>query len=202
MRQEIFKQRLEDARAIMNMEESLESIRDYQLIEKEMYDKGIRLSEKWKLAAFKYPELFDHKKDPVNVHAVKLNRELEQEKLQLTVSKLARDYDLVLFMRGDCIYCKKFEPVLSEFALKYNFSVDAVTRDGTHSKNFKTFKFSSLPNYVKAMLQEDAVPQLIAVSKDGKNAFQLGNGLLTMSELEENSEMAIKVLESKVNENE
>jgi hypothetical protein len=65
--------------------------------------------------------------------------------------------------------------------------------DGTKSPNFVT---ADIPKLAK-QLGIEATPTLIAVSKDGKIAFELVRGFVSLTELEQHSARAAQYLISK-----
>lgn len=184
------KEELEKARNVMlelsfqntSDEEIYKAVRYYKRLENEMQDSGIRLARAWDIVNFTDPGLIDRVNTPVNVPANKLRR-LEERKYNIKqIQRFAEKFDLVLFEREECIYCKRFKTILQSLVSSYGFSLDIVNSE----ENLKLFERFSI----------NFVPTLVAVSKDGKTAFELTRGLATMSELEENVIIAVSLIDA------
>jgi thiol-disulfide isomerase/thioredoxin len=175
------KENLEQAKSVMlelsfrgaSREEIYKAVRHYKILEKEMRRSGAELSSAWEMINFTNPEFIDLINIPVNAHANRVKRRHEKEQQFAKIKDFATQYDLVLFERDDCPYCKEFKPILARFVKFYGFSLDVVGSDSEHVNLAKT-------------LQIESAPTLVAVRKDGKEAFELIRGLVTLSELENN----------------
>ncbi len=187
---EQFAKELEDAKYVMLARPSPKNVKTYKDKEAHMWKSAQKLQESWDMANFLYPEHQNLIEEPNNVHAVKLKREVDRDNSLQLIHNLAKEFDLVLFFKGSCKYCKAFEPVLKSFGETYEFKIEAVTMDNTESEYFRTV---SMPRLVKD-LGIDAAPTLVAVSKDGKTAFELIKGYAAISELEEYTIRAAKHL--------
>lgn len=172
---------VEQAKAVMlelsfqgaSKEEIYKAVRHYKILEKEMRRSGAELSSAWEMVNFTNPEFIDLINIPVNAHANRVKRRHDKEQQMVKIKDFANQYDLVLFEQDDCPYCKEFKPILARFVKFYGFSLDIVGANSEHSHLVKT-------------LQIKSAPTLVAVRKDGKEAFELIRGLVTLSELENN----------------
>lgn len=187
-----FKKEMDDKRAIMMTRPTAETVRDYMEMEAIMWKDAFSLERAHKEAQFKYPHLFDKSKEPTNVHAVKFKRGLEIKAREKKVQTFAQDFDLVLFSKEDCAYCHEFAPVLKSFSEKYGFITEEISMDGTMTG---LFQGRQMPQLGKS-LGIKATPTIVAVSKDGKQAFELIRGYVTISELEEYVDLAGTYLET------
>ena len=187
---EQFAKELEDAKYVMLARPSPKNVKAYKDKEAEMWKAAMKLQESWDMANFLYPEHQNLINEPINVHAVKLKREIDRADDEALITDLAKNFDLVLFIKGNCKYCKAFEPVLKTFGETYDFKIEAITMDNTSSEYFHAV---AMPSLVKD-LGIDAAPTLVAVSKDGQVAFELIRGFASISELEEYSTRAAKYL--------
>lgn len=181
---------LEAKKFVMLARPTVENVKAYREKEEEMWDKAMKLGDAWEMANFMYPAQRDLITNPVNVQAVKMKRKLQAESMEEKIKEMAEKFDLVLFFQGDCKYCQAFAPVLRNFADKYGFKVEAVSMDGSKHEFFKT---AHIPELIKK-LGIEAAPTVVAISHDSKTAFELIRGYVSISELEEYSELAIKYL--------
>lgn len=189
---ETLKMEMDKKRSIMIARPSAENVKEYVELEEIMWKRALALDDAYREAKFKYPELFDKLNDPTNVHAVKFKRKLDQDKLRERIKEFANTYDLVLFSKGSCPYCKEFAPVLKHFSDTHGFNTEEASVDGEMTG---LFSGKTLPHLAK-QLGIEATPTVIAISKDGKYAFEMIRGYVTTRELEEYTDLAINYSKS------
>ena len=148
-----------------------QAIVKYKKLEAEMHEGSIRLVQASEMANFTNPEIADVKQFPTNVFANKIKRATDEQEKIATVREFAKKFDLLLFASSDCPYCKAFAPVITNFARDHGFTLDTTTLDGKAGK-------------IAQGLGINAVPTLVAVSKDGKQLFEISRGLSSLPELE------------------
>jgi thiol-disulfide isomerase/thioredoxin len=188
---EQFATELEDLKFVMLARLSPESVKAYRDKEKQMWEQAESLHEAWDTANLLYPDQRDLINNPVNVHAIKAKRAIEEEKNKQKIKELAKEFDLVLFFEPSCRYCELLSPVLKSFGDIYGFHIDAVSNSGSRHEYFKS---ASSPELIDR-LGITAFPTVIAVSHDSKTAFELIRGFVSLSELEEYSVLAASYLE-------
>lgn len=188
---EQFAKELEELKYLMLARPSVENVRNYREKEKEMWVRAEKLHDAWDMANLLYPEQRDLINNPVNVHAVKIKRQLEVSSREEKIKELAGKYDLVLFFSQTCTYCQLLSPVLKSFADKYGFTVEAVSSENNDHEYFVTKNVIGLVE----KLGISAFPTVIAISHDGRVAFELIRGYVSLAELEEYSLLAYKYLQ-------
>lgn len=163
--------------------EIYKAVINYKQLEKEMMDNAVKLAMAWELVNFTHPDILDRINNPVNVTANKLKRSHIAGQNIIKIREFAKKFDLVLFEQKGCIYCQEFKPILVYFAEIYDFNLEMI---------------ESGPEYEQIIekLSIKAAPTLIAISKEGKTAFELIRGLSTLSELENNILIATELLDS------
>ncbi|MCC2646646.1 MAG: hypothetical protein K0R02_711 [Rickettsiaceae bacterium] len=176
-----FKKKLKGLRYVLFANPTAENLKNYLEFENKMWNNVDKLDSTIRLARYKYPELFDTIKEPTNVQAVKLQRNLNREVMQKNIKDFALKFDLVVFTKESCPYCQAFAPVLDNFAKTYGFKVEAASLDGSESNVFKTAYIPGLAERLKI----EAAPTLVAISHDGSQAFEIVRGVVAISELEE-----------------
>ena len=164
-------------------EEIYKAVKNYKILEKEMRDSGMALASAWEMVNFTNPEIIDQINNPVNVPANKVKREYEGRQKSLKIRGFANKYDLVLFENPTCPYCQAFKPVLGHFISLYDFKLDVVGNSPEHQELIN-------------MLNIQKAPTIIAISKDGQDAFELARSFLTLSELEQQVMFATELLEN------
>jgi conjugal transfer pilus assembly protein TraF len=189
---ETLKIEMDKKRSIMIARPTAVNVKEYVELEEIMWKRALALDDAYREAKFRYPELFDKLNDPTNVHAVKFKRKLDQNKFHERIKEFANKYDLVLFSKGSCPYCREFAPVLKHFSETYGFNTEEASVDGEMTG---LFSGKTLPHLAK-QLGIEATPTVIAISKDGKSAFEMIRGYVTTRELEEYTDLAINYSKS------
>ena len=188
---EQFAKELEELKFVMLARPTPENIRAYRQKEKAMWRHAETLYDAWDMANLLYPEQLDLINNPLNVHAVKVKRELESAKADEQIKEMAKNFDLILFFNPTCKYCELLSPVLKSFGEQYGFNIEAVSSDGSKHEYFKT---EHRPELLEK-LAITAFPTVIAISHDSKTAFELIRGYVSISELKEYSMLAMKYLQ-------
>ena len=185
------KVKLAEARSVMmelsfqgaSREEIYKAVRHYKMLENQMRDSGMALASAWEMVNFTNPEFVDRINNPVNAAANRVKRKYEAEQNALKIKEFASKYDLVLFEKESCPYCQAFKPIIGRFVAMHGFKLDVVGDNPEHLQLIN-------------ILNIKAAPTLVAVRKDGKDAFELARSLLTLSELEQQVMSASELLEN------
>lgn len=191
MRIEERKRRLNEARAMMmeyafsnaSPEVIYEHIRKYKTLEAELFDGAIGLGKASQVVAFTNPEFADQINNPTNALGNKIRRKQESDTRKAKIKQFAGKYDLVLFEKAGCPYCLEFSPIFKHFTSLYGFAYE------------KTYISDERNRTLLARLSIDGAPTVVAVSKDGSDAFELARGALTISEIEEMTGIAVDYLD-------
>ena len=184
-------QELDDARALMVVDPTVENIKNYKEKEMVMWKRMIRATKNASKANFQYPNLFDRNKNPVNVHAVRVKRDIQDQNEKGKIQRLAAAFNMVIFRNGNCSYSKGFEPVLFDFAQEYGFEVEAVNIDNSQSEYFPN---RNVPELVKK-LGIDSTPIVYLVKKKGQKILEFSRGYLAGKELENTAVIAYDLWE-------
>lgn len=156
------------------------------------------MSQLWDEQNFLVPEYKDLVQSPDNVFAVKLNRKIDEDANKEIIQQFAANYQLVFFFRRSCPRSTEFEPVLKRFSDMHNIKVEAVSVDGSESSYFSAeLGGAKFDRELITKLGIEATPTVIAVRNDGKRAFELIRGFVTISELEGNVVMAWRLAEER-----
>jgi thiol-disulfide isomerase/thioredoxin len=146
-----------------------------------MWERALELDNAYRTARFRYPEFFDKVKDPTNVGAVRLKRKKDKDRKVEAIKNFASEYDLVLFSKEECSFCKEFAPILKSFCDEYGFKIEEAAISGEISGLFPGGNFPKLAK----KLGIKATPSIYAISKNKKQVFELMRGFVSKSELEE-----------------
>lgn len=178
---EAFKEELENLRHMMiRYPDNINYIRLYKEKEQEMLNTSMTLARNFAMANFLNPHLADNLKAPQNIYGRNVKRPEKQAKDKQTIGQLKSEIEIFVFREDNCPHCPLLEKHLNSFANKYGFNVEAISRDNSKSKYFKTH---NNPEIIKA-LSLTVMPAVIAVTKDSSMRFELARGAVSIPDLE------------------
>jgi conjugal transfer pilus assembly protein TraF len=180
------KEELDNARSLALASPTPENVAAYMRLEGKMWEQAKKLYHAQEMARFMYPELMSLDKNPVNVPGVRIKREIEEKTKKEKINLIGSKFSFVLFTKESCPYCEAFEPLLKDFATKYNLSIEAVGE----SKYFEIKNARGLAE----KLNIKSTPTVIAVHNTKPIVFELTRGFMTFNELEEVFVLAEKYL--------
>ena len=173
--------------------DNLEHVRRYKEKEKIMLDNAMVLGRSFMMANFLNPDLNDQLENPQNLYGRRTKAEIDEKLNSEKLKQVAKEVELFLFFKGDCLYCEILEKHLARFAGLYGFKVEAVSTDGANSRYFKTHHNN------KELIEKLALkqmPTVIAVTNDSSLRFELARGAVSVADLENNSLLMHKYLEA------
>jgi len=148
-----------------------QAIIKYKKLEAKMHEGSIRLVYAAEAANFTNPEIADVTEFPTNVFANKIKRGIDEQQKITTIKEFAKKFDLLLFTNASCLYCKAFAPVINNFSKEHGFTLETATLESKEGK-------------IAQDLGINGTPTLVAVSKEGKELFEISRGFSSVSELE------------------
>jgi conjugal transfer pilus assembly protein TraF len=112
---------------------------------------------------------------------------------QNPMGRLANHYALVTFFRSTCQYCQRFEPILAQFAQKYQFEVYPITTDGKGlpSYPYPITIYKPMANLLYGNIPEEKrpVPSLFLVNKNNlQEHYYLAAGVISYPDLQQQLE--------------
>ncbi|QES95871.1 conjugal transfer protein TraF [Orientia tsutsugamushi] len=127
---------------------TLENVITAQRLQKQIMEKAHKFATMWQLAT-----LLDYQLINANEPANSLHRKLYQEKSEqendLKLKNIAKNCELILQVKEDCLLCKAFIHIVQSFANKYAFQLLAVSKNNEllnklNPKHVGTASFASL----------------------------------------------------------
>lgn len=174
--------------------DNFEHVRRYKEKEKIMLDNAMVLGKSFLMANFLNPDLNDQLENPQNLYGRRTKAEIDEKLNNEKLRQVAKNVELFLFFKGDCLYCEVLEKHLARFASLYGFKVEAVSLDGTSSTYFKTHHNNK---ELIEKLELKQMPTVIAVTNDSSLRFELARGAVSVADLEANSLLMHRYLEEK-----
>ena len=160
---------------------TLEKIKTYQAMQKDMLDRSKNFSEVWMQSVFLNPELDNTINSPVNQKARHIQLDLQSKQVKQAISNLASEYGLFFFFSGSCEYCHAFAPIVKMFALQYGWQVLAISLDGGALAEFPN---PQPDNGLFQQWQVKVMPALYAVNPNTGHVMPIALGMTSIDQIE------------------
>jgi conjugal transfer pilus assembly protein TraF len=162
---------------------TVENISKYIELQEAMGARAETISEVWQQALLKRPDLNYSLKHPTNNVALQVYHEEESRGKEAAIAIFAKKTGLFFFYKSTCPYCKRFAPILKNFATRYGITVIPVTMDGIPLPEFPDSRSDSGQS---KKFQVTVTPSLYAVNPYNQKAYPVAYGLTSETELREN----------------
>lgn len=162
---------------------TVENITKYIELQEAMGARAETISALWQQALLKRPDLNYSLKHPTNNVALQVYHEEESRGKEAAIESFAKKTGLFFFYKSTCPYCKRFAPILKNFAAHYGMTVIAVTMDGMPLPEFLD---SRMDNGQSTKFHVTVTPSLFAVNPYTQKAFPVAYGLTSETELRDN----------------
>lgn len=164
----------------MYLAPSEENIANYIAEQNQVMSRASLVQHNWKAVLLKHPELDYTLSHPTNNTGLQVEYDQETAKQEAVIHELAQKSGLFFFYRSTCPYCRKFAPVVKEFAKAYGITVVPITTDGVSLPEFP----DSYPDQGQAERFHVTVePALFAVNPYTHQAFPIAYGLTSTADL-------------------
>lgn len=174
---------LEHMKATAVMYPTKDNIRRYLALQKAVFERADHFSKVWQQVVWQNPELDYSVKRPNSVVGNELVNEIETENKRKILLNLGNRYGFFFFYRSDCIYCRKFSPILKTFSRLNNIEILPVSLDGNFLQEWPGSVMDN-GRSISMGLQGKSVPALILFDSKKQKIMPVGYGLLTIDELE------------------
>ena len=196
----------EEKFAIAVLEPTRENILAEMAAKKKFMDMSEKFANRYQQVTWTTPEFDYTLEHPMRTDTLWANGSEGWEKRSAQFNEAAKKYGLLYVFRSDCPYCKKFSPILKDFASSHGFTIISVSLDGKGTKDFPN-PMRDLNALKRRNALPEVVPALYLVDPTQAEAKTLGFGLMNSSDLEqriaENTGMNLQqgvVSDSKINE--
>ncbi len=131
----------------------------------------------------KHPEYDPHVKYPTSQDGIRINYQIEKERIETKVKGLVGNYGLVLFIADGCKHCEIFEPVAKQFVDKYGFSILPVVIGNKTDGLFNYVRDNGISAYMKVTYY----PSLYLLHYATQNFHPIAHGAVSLEEIERNA---------------
>lgn len=158
-----------------------ENIRAYLAISQKINAQAESFADSFKKAIWVNPE-FDYSLTgrPTNTQAIAAYTEDKNKTEYAALAEIAKEKGLIYFFSSDCSYCKRFSPVLKQFAAQFGFTIIPITINAQGSEDFP---YPQQSPKLQAQLDVRFIPALFLLDPDNNIVSNAGSGYSDASEL-------------------
>ncbi|SPR03292.1 conjugal transfer protein [Orientia tsutsugamushi] len=149
---------------------TLENVITAQRLQKQIMEKAHKFATMWQLATLLDYQLINAHEASNSLHR-KLYQEKSEQKNDLKLKNIAKNWGLILQVKEDCLLCKAFMPIVQSFANKYAFQLLAVSKNN---------------ELLNKLNPKHIVPVLYLVASDGKKIYAVARGIISEDKIIDN----------------
>jgi len=159
-----------------------QNVKNYIALQNAISNQSTIFANVWQKVLLGNPNLDYSLVHPTNNLAKQVDIDDKQQKEDLAIANLARGSGLFFFYKSTCPYCRKFAPILRDFATKHNIVVIPITMDGIALSEFPE---SKIDGGQAARFKVTVEPALFAVNPYTHIAYPISYGLISEEDLKQ-----------------
>ncbi|WP_342637844.1 conjugal transfer protein TraF [Orientia tsutsugamushi] len=149
---------------------TLENVITAQRLQKKIMEKAHKFATMLQLATLLDYQLINANEPSNSLHR-KLYQEKSEQKNDLKLKNIAKNWGLILQVKQDCLLCKAFIPIVQSFANKYAFQLLAVSKNN---------------ELLNKLNPKHVVPVLYLVASDGKKIYAVARSIISEDKIIDN----------------
>lgn len=174
---------MEDAEAQSILNPTPDNIRHALMLKKQILAMTNVYADRVERTIWQNPELDYTLERPMRQDTIFAAGQVQADRLKAGLAEASKTSALVYVMRSDCPYCKKFSPLLKEFAKLHGMTIIPISLDGHGNSDFPYPKRDLSILRAKGMIPE-VVPALYLVNPRKDQVEPVGFGLMNAADLE------------------
>ena len=178
-----FQKKVEDSLNLAILSPSPENLRRYAEQYFEVIRRGQRFTDGYKVMLLNYPQYDYSLQFPTNHQVQPIYAPLQKKTTERKILEFCKSHGFFFFLSSNCPYCHAFAPIVKQFIEKYGASLIPISLDGG---TFAHFPKVVSDNGTAAAFNVYRVPALFAVNPKNKQVIPVANGMMSLSELEDN----------------
>lgn len=189
-RLEAQKKAFEEAKALAILEPTLENVANAQRHHNFIMDQASDFQKSWTTA-----ELLDpgYKKIVTNPGSLKIKEKQQEKAMTEDLKALAKEFGLIFAFKPDCPYCHQFAPLVQQFASKYGFSIQGLSKSKGCFDGMTCSKNESALLAVNPQLE---YPMLYLANPKTNEVIPIARGYIGLDALMTNIKYAISYLKN------
>ncbi len=161
---------------------SFENVKAYQVMQQDLMQRSETFAKTWMQVVYQTPRLDYSLQFPISHRARHVYLDQQKDYRHQTIKALSEDYGLLFFFEADCAYCRRFAPIVKQFAAQYGFSLLAVSVDG---RTLPEFLEAQPDNGLMQKLNIEVFPTLLAINPKTQALLPLSYGFSSLDKIEE-----------------
>lgn len=176
----ILKLLIEEKKLLSLDDPTIESVREYFLVQKAAFARAQRFTNMWQLALYTEPELDYHTEHPVSSLGHTLTAQAKRQTDDQLLNQVNQQAGLYFFFTSTCPYCRAQAKALKLFADTYGWTVFPVTQDGVGLPEFPQPKQD---NGMGEHVGVRRVPTILLAIPTERFLVPIGAGLMPVEDL-------------------
>lgn len=176
----ILKLLIEEKRLVSLDDPTVDTVREYFLVQKAAFARAQRFTNMWQLALYTEPELDYHTAHPVSALGHTLTAQAERRAEDQLLNDVNQQAGLYFFFTSTCSYCQAQAKALKLFADTYGWKVFAVTQDGF---GLPEYPHPKLDNGMGENVGVRQVPTILLAIPSEHFLVPIGAGLMPVEDL-------------------
>jgi len=156
------------------------NVRDYITLQNRLSNQASLFANVWQKVLLENPNLNYSLVHPTNTLAKQVDLDNQHTREEEAIAKLAKEGGLFFFYSSSCSYCRKFAPMLKNFANKYKISIIPITLYGQFLPEFPN---SEIDKGQASKFNITMEPSLFAVNPYTGKAYPVSQGLISEYDL-------------------
>lgn len=180
------------AKAILNP--TLANVQATQVLQDQIMDRSDTFAKMWMLASLLSEQGYTSASNPNNA-SQKIYKQQKEQRLKAKLKQLAQTYGLFFIFKPDCPYCHQFAPLVKAFAAEHGFELKGLSKEGEAIAGLTTVLRDN--GALAALNPEGIYPFLLLANPKTMEVIPLARGMVSESQLLENSNTIINFLENR-----
>lgn len=166
-----------------------ENVENYMWAQKQWIQQSGLFAQAWGKVLLEHPELSDLIHTPTSSYGVLAKKEANLKQRKELLQKLSKDYFLLFFFKGADPFSKKAAEVAELFASTNQWKLKSVSLDNLGTSEFHNFETDK---GISARFGVLVTPCFYIVNPAENQAYPVGAGMISVSEIEENIEVQLQ----------
>lgn len=175
--------RLKQLLSLALISPTTENVEQYVRAQRSVVQQSSTFSQTWGRVLLEHPELSEALTTPTSTYGILSKRAYELKQREDLLQKLSKNHFLIFFFKGKDLLAEKALEVAQLFASTNGWKFRAVSLDGTGFPHFNEFE---IDKGISKGLGVKASPSFYIINPTDNQAYPVGAGLISVSELEAN----------------
>lgn len=178
-------QRLKQLLSLALISPTPSNVEQYLRAQRSWVQQSSTFAQTWRKVLLEHPELGEFLSTPTSSYGILAKRAIDQKKRELFLKELSKNHFLVFFFKGQDPLSAKTAEVAKLFSSSNNWKFKAVSLDGYGISQLESIE---VDKGISKNLGVQVSPSFFVINPTDNQAYPVGAGLISVSELESNIE--------------